>query len=277
MAETESVATSPSPANRRRFVGPALAVLAFALVIASFAWSPLSLAALLALVLAAAELRGRAAVAVAVLGGLVVVASVGRFIVRSAMPSLVGMGRHAASERALSELREVLWAQDLAFAERKAKGLPLRYAFLHELVEDEPGGASAVTPPLSAHSLMRLEHAASGPTTFRAGGYLVRVFLPARGGGGVTRGDDALDAELAARTWVAYAWPERVETGTQTLFVAEDESLCISDDPLRYVGLERAPAADAALGGPGLDARRCGRGQDGAMWRPWRGKKPRRR
>lgn len=277
MTDTEPRAASSSPAGRRRFVGPALAGLAFALAIASLAWSPLSLAALLALVLATAELRGRAAVAVAVLGGLVVLAAMGRFVVRSAMPSLVGMGRHAASERALSELREVLWAQDLAFEERKAKGLSPRYAFLQELVEDQRGATEGITPPLSARSLTVLERTDAGPTTFRAGGYLVRVFLPARGGGGVTRGEDALDPQLAAHSWVAYAWPEGAESGSRTLFVAEDETLCISDEALRYVGLERAPEAAAALGGPSLDARRCGRGQDGGSWRPWRGKRPRRR
>lgn len=267
----------PAPAGARRFVGPALAALAFALAAGSLAWSPLSLVAVVALVLGAAELRGRAAVIVSVLGGAVVLLAVGRFVVGTAMPSLVGMGRHTTTERAVSELREILWAQDRALEERKAKGLPLRYAFLHELVDGAGDPAPGVTPPLESRRVAPVDGADRRPTTFRAGGYLVRLFLPAAGGGGVARGEDAdLDAALAGRAWVAYAWPERPESGSKALFIAEDETICVTEGA-GYVGLDRAPAPAAALGGPRLDAARCGVGQDGATWKPWRNKKPRRK
>jgi hypothetical protein len=258
-------------------VGPSLAALALALAAGSLLWPPLAVAALLVLGPAAAELRGRAAVVFAVAGGLVVLAAVGRFVVRAAVPSLVGMGRHATSERAVSQLREILWAEDRALEERGRKGLPLRYAFLDELVADAGAGAPGVTPPLSARVLQPVDDADPHPTTFRAGGYLMRVYLPARGGGGVAHGEDALDPALDARAWVAFAWPERAERGDRVVFIAEDETICESDVPDAYVGLDHAPPPEAALQGPSLDAPRCGRGQDGAIWRAWKGKKPRAR
>jgi hypothetical protein len=272
------VSDAPAPpVGPRRFVGPTLAALAFALAAGSLAWSPLSLLAVVALVLGAAELRGRAAVAVSVVGGLVVLLAVGRFVVGTAMPSLVGMGRHTTTERAVSELREILWAEDRTVEERKAKGLPLRYAFLHELVDGVGELAPGVTPPLEARRVVPVDDADRRPTTFRAGGYLVRVFLPAKGGGGVARGEADVDPELAARAWVAYAWPERPEAGSKAIFIAEDETICVTDGAAGYVGLDHAPDALAALGGPRLDAPRCGVGRDGATWKPWRNKKPRRK
>ncbi len=274
----DSPAAPAAPlAGARRFAGPVLAAVAIGLAVASLAWSPLSLAALLVLVPAAAELRGRAAIAVAVGGGLLLIAAVGRFVVGTAMPSLVGMGRHTTSEHAVSELRAILWAQDRAIEERAGKGMPVRYAFLHELVDGVGEVPVGVSPPLDPRRLVPVDGPDRRPTTFRAGGYLVRVFLPARAGGGVASGEGDVDPDLGGRAWVAYAWPERPEAGSRAIFLAEDETICISDGPGGYVGLAHAPDAVAALGGPRLDSPRCGRGQDGGTWRPWRNKKPRRK
>lgn len=276
----EAPASSPAPpATRppRRAVGVALAAIALVLAVGSLAWSPLSLLALVAVVLAAAELRGRAAVFVAAGGGLVALVAVGRFVVGTAVPSLVGMGRHTTGERAVSELREVLWAEDRTLEQRQAKGLPLRYGFLHELVDGAGEAPGGLTPPLESRRLAPVENADARPQTFRAAGYLVRLFLPKKGGGGVARGEADVDPELAGRAWVAYAWPERPESGDKAYFIAEDETICVTEGRAPYVGLDRAPEPTAALGGDRLDAARCGRGHDGGTWKPWRNKKPRRK
>jgi hypothetical protein len=139
------------------------------------------------------------------------------------------------------------------------------------------------------------------------GGYLFRVFLPARANGAAREGatreglveerDNRLrrdgpnrwpgpvpesgspmvgriDTDLAESRWCAYAWPVTVKSGTEAFFVDPSGSVWeTANGDGRYAGSSGSPAWDAAMPATG----RAGsgwssgglefRGRDGNLWR----------
>ncbi|MEO8184920.1 MAG: hypothetical protein ABI895_39435 [Deltaproteobacteria bacterium] len=120
--------------------------------------------------------RSRALVAVAVIGAAL---SLVRFVVEIAMPGIVQGGRDAAEQRAVSWLRDVLFAQD---AMRKAGWIDPDHdgvgsaALLVELCGDRPlrGQAARDNPVLTCGEQIATP---LGPAV-RKGGYLFVVCLP---------------------------------------------------------------------------------------------------
>lgn len=186
-------------------------------------------------------------------------ASVGlvRFVVQVAMPGIVRGGRAAAEQRAVSWLRDVLFAQD---AMRKAGWIDPdgdgvgSAALLRELCSGEPlrGQSARPSAVLTCGELIEtpIGHAA------RRGGYLFTVCLPLRGGGWSAMASAELDEEAAERNFIAYAWPEADGRFDAAFFLDQEENI------------QQLPLA------PG-SALSCEAARTYAGWKPWRGKRPR--
>jgi hypothetical protein len=183
-----------------------------------------------------------------------------RFVVGVAMPGIVRGGRDAAEQRAVSWLRDVLFAQD---AMRKAGWIDPdgdgvgSAALLSELCGLEPlrGQPARDTPVLTCGELTASELGIAA----RRGGYLFAVCLPDRNGHWSAQAGPELDEEAAERKFVAYAWPDVNGHFEHVYFLDQDEN--IQSAPWQP-GM--SPSCDAARG----PAAR----QD---WVAWRGKRPR--
>lgn len=195
-----------------------------------------------------------------------------RFILTEAMPGIVGGGHRAVQQRAVSRLREVLFAQDAmrraAWIDPDGDGIGSA-AFLTELCGGTPlrGQAELPTPVLSCGALV---DTALGPAA-RSGAYLFTVCLPSAAGGWSAQPGPHVDEERAERQFVAYAWPEAATPFDLVFFLDQHENILSAPAPSRpaqgaaRVAAPSAPTCDAALGDAGA------RG-----WTPWRDKKPRR-
>jgi hypothetical protein len=191
----------------------------------------------------------------------VVCASVGlvRFVVEVGVPGIVEGGRVAVEQRAVSRLREVLFAED---AMRRSGWIdPDRdgvgsAAFLGELCGGPPlrGQAARSAPVLACGEL---EDTALGPAG-REAGYLYTVCLPAPDGSWSADPTRPVDEEAAERRFVAYAWPAPGSSFEHAFFLDQDE--LILSAPRRAFGLVCSSALDPATR---------------AAWSPWRGKRPR--
>lgn len=255
---------------------------AWPLLLAGFAasallWPPLALpagfACFIGVIKASSEPAPRARRTtwlVAAASGLALVAVV-RFVVSEAMPGIVGGGRQAVEQRAVSRLRDVLFAQD---AMRRAAWIdPDRdgvgsAAFLGELCGEPPrrGQPSRATPVLTCSELVQTP---LGPAA-QAAGYLYTLCVPAAGGGWTALPDAAVDEERAERAFVAYAWPAPGAPFEQAFFIDEHENILSLDlrelfggRPLTEIPEAFGLSCEAALG-PWRD-----------RFRPWRGKRPR--
>jgi hypothetical protein len=199
-----------------------------------------------------------------VLVGFSVVAaslSVLRFVIQIAMPGIVSGGRDAAEQRAVSWLRDVLFAED---AMRRAGWIdPDRdgvgsAALLSELCGGEPlrGQPARETPVLTCGELV--------PTPLglaaRRGGYLFVVCLPQHDGHWSAQAGAELDEEAAERQFVAYAWPDASARFDHAFFLDQDEN--IQSVPMPKGA---APLSCDAARGPGARP----------DWTAWRGKRPR--
>jgi hypothetical protein len=257
-----------------------LVALALALLCALWPWLALPASMVLLLVTVRATAGGGLRWAVAVVGGVAAAVGLYRFTIEWAVPNIVSSGQFAAEERAVSRLREILWAEDRtlerAFADGDADGTG-EYAFLGELLGLPPQRPGVRLPM----ALLRTEqfHPASDGLTpvYRSEGYDFVVYLPGPGGGGVGEGRGAVDPRAAARHFVAYAWPaERGKGGLRAFYIDQDDRICQTDNAQGYSGTGHIPAPAAALAGTGLDAPACGpQTVDGGRWRPWKNKKPR--
>lgn len=193
------------------------------------------------------------------LGTLAATAGMVRFVVRDAVPGIIGGGRSAVEDEVVARLREVLFAED---AMRRAGWIDPdgdgvgSAAFLGELCGGEParGQAARETPVLHCGPL---ELSALGPAA-RDGAYLYTVCLPLAGGGWSARPGAAIDEEAAERRFVAYAWPAVNSPFSSTYFIDEHENIRVSPEPA-VAG--EPPHCEAALRGP--------------AWLAWKGKKPR--
>lgn len=195
-----------------------------------------------------------------------------RFILTEAMPGIVGGGHRAVQQRAVSRLRDVLFAQDamrrVAWIDPDADGIGSA-AFLSELCGGPPsrGQAERATPVLSCGELVDTP---LGPAA-RSGAYLYTVCLPSAAGGWSAQPGPHVDEERAERQFVAYAWPEAAAPFDQLFFIDQHENILTAQVTARPPSAspsdappDATPTCEAALG----DAR-------ATEWTPWRDKKPR--
>jgi hypothetical protein len=209
--------------------------------------------------------RHRWALAVAAAATFV---SVPLFLVHEAVPGLVQGGTGAESQRAVSRLREFLFAEDAA--RRTASYDPdadgVGSALLLSELTGELGvrhGARLVPPLLERYPAVESVH---GGQALEIGGFWFMICVPAAGGGLTSDPAARLDDEAAERRFVAYAWPSGRAPGLERAYSIDEHERILSaasDRELRF-GAEHPPACDDAL----ADATRDD-------WRPWRGKKPR--
>lgn len=185
-----------------------------------------------------------------------------------AMPGIVGGGRMAVEQEAVSRLRDVSFAQDAmrraGWIDPDGDGIGSA-ASLSELCGGPPlrGQSERPTPVLHCGELVPT---ALGPAA-RNGAYLYTVCLPTPGGGWSTSAV-SVDEEAAERHFVAFAWPE-ASPFDSAFFIDEHENIRVA--PL--------PVASSSATGPGAVApdfpASCGAALDGLPWQVWRGKKPR--
>ncbi len=191
-----------------------------------------------------------------------------RFLVLEALPGIVAGGNRFTEQRAISRLREILFAEDTA-----------RRSAAHDPDRDHVGSAMLLGELTGELGVRRGSHLAVpllegfpkqvdtsiGPAG-EIGGYLVLVCLPQVGGGFTANPTDAVDDELGERRFIAYAWPSGTAPGLNNA-VALDEHEHIALAPakagLRY-GFAAPPSCDDSV----APETRGG-------WTAWRHKQPR--
>lgn len=196
--------------------------------------------------------------------------SVGRFVVREAMPGISEARAREESARAVSRLREILFAEDalrrLAAIDPDGDGVGSA-GLLGELSGTAPArGRSAILHPPLAERFAPRTGTSEGPA-LEEGGFLYIVCLPRAEGGYTARPSDPIDEERAERNWFAYAWPA-TDGGaiTSTFFIDQHEAIreTRGNGPAPWAGPYRAPPCDAAIHPSSRD-----------LFVPWRGKIPR--
>ena len=204
-------------------------------------------------------------------GALCATVGVFRFLVVEAMPGMVEGGTTAAEQRAVSRLREILFAEDAwrrnAFFDPDGDHVGSA-GFLGELTgELGVRGGKPMDPPV-LESYPKLSDTRLGPAA-EVGGYLILVCLPKVGGGFTARPGDAVDDERAERAFRAYAWPaERGEGLDFAYFLDEHERILMADsrhtEARRLIGVDAPPSCDDVSAE-----------STKADWRVWRHKLPR--
>jgi hypothetical protein len=207
------------------------------------------------------------------LGIAAVTAGVGllRFVVEHAAAGIVSGGQTATSRRAISRLRELVFAQDMmrkhAVIDPDGDGVGSA-GWIGELA-----GAVALrtgsTPkiPILNREWRDLVETPSGPAA-RVGGFLFLVCLPTSTGWTARPGDE-IDEEAAERHFVAYAWPDLAGPGVaEAYFVNQHERILIGRAPdgasFPHVGPAHPPACDAGL-----------TESKSLKWEVWKNKAPR--
>ncbi len=198
------------------------------------------------------------------LAGMLSLAALGRFLIQQAVPGIVRGGRQAVQRKAVSHLREILFAQDAvrrtAWIDPDADGLG-GAASLDELC----GGPPRRGQPPRELPVLRCgprEPSPLGPAT-REGAYRFAVCLPSRRGGFSGDPASAVDESRAEVEFAAYAWPVDRSFGW-AFYLDWKENI-----------LERAVPDPAPDGGW---APRCDEGpmrSTTGPWRPWQGKQAR--
>jgi hypothetical protein len=191
-----------------------------------------------------------------------------RFLVIEAIPGIVAGGNRFTEQRAISRLRELLFAEDTA-----------RRVAAHDPDHDRVGSAMLLGELTGELGLRRGNRLAVpllegfpkqvdtsiGPAS-EIGGYFVLVCLPKLGGGFTALPSDAVDDEPAERRFIAYAWPSGTAPGLSNA-VALDEHEQIALAPakpgLRY-GFAAPPSCDDSVAPETRGA-----------WTAWRHKQPR--
>jgi hypothetical protein len=191
-----------------------------------------------------------------------------RFLVVEAIPGIVAGGNRFTEQRAISRLRELLFAEDMA--RRTAAHDPDRdgvgsAGLLGELTGELPLRGSAPLPTPLLEGFPKQTETTLGPAS-EIGGYFLIVCLPKRGGGFTARPTEAIDDELAERRFLAYAWPSGAAPGLQSAVLLDEHehiALAPSKPGLRF-GYGSPPSCDDAVA-PATKA----------DWMPWRRKQPR--
>lgn len=203
-----------------------------------------------------------------VVAGVVAVAAVGRFLATEALAGIVQGGTNAAGARAVSRLREILFAEDGARKtavwdpDRDGIGSAL---FLGELTAEVGMRGEAHLVPALLEGYPKIEPTSMGPA-LEIGGFWFAVCLPTRSGEWSADPTAATDEESAERRYVAYAWPNGRAPGLERSYFIDEHERILSapSGPGMRFGRDHAPHCDDALGG-----------STQKDWRTWRGKKPR--
>lgn len=189
-----------------------------------------------------------------------------RFIWGDALPGIAEARGRATSKKAVSLLREILFAQDAlrrhGMIDPDGDGVGSA-GLLAELsgAEGARGKVRLKTPPLSPRFAPRTLSAV-GPINEQEG-YLLLICLPTKEGGWATHHAADIDDEAAERRWIAYAWPSQAGLGhSAAYFINEHEEILessnLEQDGLRLVGAQAPPPCDDALGE-----------NKAAQWRVW--------
>lgn len=193
-----------------------------------------------------------------------------RFLVLEAMPGMVEGGTTAAEQRAVSRLREILFAEDAlrrnTFVDPDGDHVGSA-EFLGEMTGQIGlrGGAPMATPVLESYP--QLVDTRTGPAA-DVGGFYVLVCLPKQGGGFTAQPGDRVDDERAERSFYAYAWPSEGGRGLETAyFLDEHERILLADSSdKRLRGADAPPSCDDVTAPT-----------TASEWRVWRHKQPRRK
>ncbi len=265
-----------SPARFR----PVLLVALVALTVAAGVMGKLAIFSALALLLGGVALRPSkdtpllwAAIGTLAVINLVIMV---RFTLHNAAPGVVAGGQRALARLAVSHLREIVFAEDIA----RERGL---------VDPDGDGVGSALTLGEMTSGTLRngtqnapllLRFRPLGGDLFERDGYVFRLYVPGAAGF-VTEADQGVDDERAERRFVAYAWPLSAGAGAKAAAIDEHERVVWSDNDAPgqgYRGLDATPAAGAALARPDATTfvTPAQPGQDGGTWKPWRNKRGRR-
>jgi hypothetical protein len=234
-----------------------LALPAGLFVFLSFLAAPVSPAAL--------RRKHRSALGVAAVAACI---SVPIFLIREAVPGLVQGGTTATDLRAVSRLREIVFAEDAA--RKEASWDPDRDGVGSALLVGELTGELGMRQgphlvPALLERYPKVEATRAG-SALEIGGFWFAVCLPTRGGGFASEPDSSFDDEASERRFVAYAWPSGRGPGLQlAYFIDEHERILTapSSELLRF-GREHPPSCDDALAPATASA-----------WQVWRKKKPR--
>jgi len=199
--------------------------------------------------------------------GVVAAVAFGIFMQREAVPGIVEGGSRAAGGRAISRLREILFAEDAA---RKHPGWDpdgdgVGSALLVGELSGELGvrGQARLDPPL-LEGYPKSEPVSAG-RALEIGEFWFMVCLPTTTAFS-SEPDATFDDERAERRFVAYAWPSGRAPGlAQAYFIDEhDNILSAPSSAATRFGMNHAPTCDDALAPRTRGA-----------WSVWRGKKPR--
>ncbi len=261
------------PRQRLWFRAP----LALSLALASLIFSKLSLFAALGSFLAWASSPGEAAQRPAyerwllALSAVLSAVALLRFLVHEAVPGIVAGGNRSTEQRAVSRLREILFAEDSA--RRLATHDPDRDGIGSALLLGELSGELGVRggrplSPALLESYPRLVATPLGPSV-ELGGYLMTVCLPQPGGGFSAEPSAAVDDELGERRFIAYAWPSEAAPGLNSaVALDEHEHIWLAPAVRGRVrsGFKAPPRCDDVLAP-----------ETRADWKSWRGKQPRTR
>lgn len=214
--------------------------------------------------------RRRQIVAGLTVATVITLFSLSRFVLGDALPGIVEARGRATSARAVSLLREILFAQDAmrryAFIDPDADGIGSA-GLLGELAGADPlrSGQGLEAPVLAPRYAPSIATGA-GPA-LQLDGYLYLVCLPGQGNEWTSSASIDVDDERAERRWQAYAWPDAGQTThAAAYFIDQHERILESQNQrgsgLRLVGPTHAPSCDDVSEHP-------------AEWTAWRDKKPR--
>ncbi len=126
-------------------------------------------------------------------------------------------------------------------------------------------------PPVLSGAFQHLRD----PGVVLRSGYCYRIFLPGEDGAPVGEptngylGNSAIDADLAEKNFVVYAWPvEYGKTGNRT-FVVNQLGDVLATESKTYSGADAGPAGDAAYVGSSLTAPLANgvKANDGNVWK----------
>lgn len=201
-----------------------------------------------------------------------------RFVVLEAVPGMVSSGNESQERGAVARLREILFAEDLmrtkAYVDPDHDGIGSA-GRIGEIKGTSPlrNGKRLDPPPLNQAFGVPLG-TKIGPA-LHAEGYLFIVCVPKQGGGFTAEPGDAVDEEKAERRFIAYAWPDAAKRSVaQAAYSIDEHERILKYDNVEpgkphephFVGANFPPPCNASI----APATR-------SDWKPWKGKKPRKR
>jgi hypothetical protein len=213
--------------------------------------------------------RRKANYALLALSAVLSVVAFVRFLKTEAVAGIVQGGTRATEVRAVSRLREILFAEDVM--RRHATWDPdedrIGSAGLLGELTGELGlrGHLPLVPPL-LEGIPHSQSTSLGPAHVVAG-YFFAVCLPTKDGGFSAKSGAAFDDEASERRFLAYAWPVAANLGLGHAFMLDEHEniLQAESKPGKRTGFDAPPCDDAVAEATRKD------------WTPWQKKKPRER